>query len=306
MADISKITLPSGTMYYIKDQQARSDIAALQNAISGGMTVIGETTTDLSNGSNETEIEINGETRTAQKGNLVWKGSVEYLFDGEYWIEVGNLEGIGALGFKDTAEAEYQPSGTISRPIFSGTIMESSGTFTPDGSIIITTANGSDTYTPAGTNSAPQFTGVDMTSSGTFTPRGSVSKPNVVVTPHTAVVNSITDIGTLPELGMNVSNETLIVTFAPGTRPTKGSDQTLLTSVDAELAAAPVFDGTTDNIYTTGRPAGTVSAPVFTGTAATIEGSFSGATGNLSVTGLPEGTISIPSFTGTTATIEVS
>ena len=46
MADISKITLPNGTTYDLKDAQARSDIEAIEAAIAGGVTFIGETTTE--------------------------------------------------------------------------------------------------------------------------------------------------------------------------------------------------------------------------------------------------------------------
>ena len=41
MAEISKITLPSGTTYDIKDTQARNDIAAIEAAIAGGVTFMG-------------------------------------------------------------------------------------------------------------------------------------------------------------------------------------------------------------------------------------------------------------------------
>lgn len=37
MADISKITLPSGTTYDIKDSAARQDIDDLKNTLTGAM-----------------------------------------------------------------------------------------------------------------------------------------------------------------------------------------------------------------------------------------------------------------------------
>ena len=62
MADnptISKITLPSGTTYDIKDAKARSDIASIEQAIAGGVTFMGETTTPLTDGSTTSVIGIN-------------------------------------------------------------------------------------------------------------------------------------------------------------------------------------------------------------------------------------------------------
>lgn len=39
MTEISKITLPSGSVYDIKDTQARADIAAIQTAIADETTL---------------------------------------------------------------------------------------------------------------------------------------------------------------------------------------------------------------------------------------------------------------------------
>lgn len=58
-----------------------------------------------------------------------------------------------------------------------------------------------------------------------YTPAGSVSVE--ATGGSTATVNSITAVGTLPSL--TVSSETLI--FDPGTLPTKGADQTVVSSV---------------------------------------------------------------------------
>ena len=41
MADLSKITLPSGTTYNLKDAKAREDIAAIEAAIAGGVVFLG-------------------------------------------------------------------------------------------------------------------------------------------------------------------------------------------------------------------------------------------------------------------------
>ena len=71
-----------------------------------------------------------------------------------------------------------------------------------------------------------------------YTPVGTNSKPELTK----ATVNSITNVGTLPT--MTVTSETLV--FAPGTLPTKGADQSVVTDV-----AAATFTGTAATITST-------------------------------------------------------
>lgn len=334
MADISKITLPSGTTYNIKDQQARNDIEAIQSAISGGVTFMGETSTALTDGATATSIVINGNSITAVKGYLVVSGSKEYVFDGTKWVELGDLSLLGALAYKDSASGNYTPTGSVSQPTFTGN--SNSVTFT-----IADNTNGN--YTPKGTVSQPTFSGSAMTATGkftpegsislttsnktatvskttgtaTYTPEGSVAAPTISVKTAgaTTTVNSITAVGTLPDLGATVANETLTLTWDAGTLPTRGSNTTVKTGDAAYEATAPAFTGTgvrlvTGNIAVptsaaftgeegdlsvSGTPAGTVSKPTFSGTKAQISGTVT-----------PTGTVSKPTFTGTQGTVTVS
>lgn len=233
MADISKITLPSGSTYNLKDQQARDDIAAIEGAISGGVTFMGETTTPLTDGATTTSIVINSATITAIKGFLVVYNNKEFIFDGTKWIEMGDLSLIGDLGWKDSASGNFTPSGEVSQPTFSGD---------------------------------------EITISGSFTPNGSVSAPTISIDTagSTAVVNSITDVGTLPVLSTTVNNETLTIGFSQGTLPTKGSNTTVKTGDASYTASTPIFTGTAGNISAKGTPTGTVSKPSFTGTQGTV------------------------------------
>ena len=81
--------------------------------------------------------------------------------------------------------------------------------------------------------------------SGNFTPQGTVSQPTVSVTGGTTgKVNSITAVGTLPS--MTVSGE--ILTFNPGTLPTKGSDQTVVTATGTITVSQPTFSGTSGSV----------------------------------------------------------
>lgn len=116
MADISKITLPSGQSYDLKDAQARSDIADIQQAISGGIHFRGETTTALTDGATTNPITINGESYTAVSGDLVLYDEAEFLFDGTKWIEMGTLSLLGALAYKDSASGSFTPAGSVSAP----------------------------------------------------------------------------------------------------------------------------------------------------------------------------------------------
>lgn len=311
MADISQITLLNGTTYNLKDTQARADIAAIEAAIAGGVTFMGETTTPLTDGSTASSIVINGSSITAVKGYLVVYNSKEFVYDGTKWVEMGDLSLIGDLGWKDSASATYTPAGTVSQPTFTG----------KQSPVTITAAdNTSGNYQPKGTVSQPTFTGSSLTSGGkftpegtvsvttngttnktatvapaasgaaTYTPDGSVSAPTITVDTagSTTTVNSITAVGSLPVLTTTVTNEVLTIGFDQGTLPTKGANQTVKTGDATYSASQPSFTGTGVRLVT-----GSIPVPD------TYTASFNGTEGDVSVTGTPEGTVSQPTFTGT-------
>ena len=227
MAEISKITLPSGTTYDIKDTVARQMASGVIHLVPG------ENTTPLVDGDTTNPIIIDGKSYTAVSGDAVFWQSKEYVSDGTIWHEFGDLTGLKALAYKDTASASYTPSGDVSQPSFSGS---------------------------------------SLTSTGVFTPVGEVSIPTISVKTEgaTTTVNSITDVGTLPTLSTTVENENLTITFNQGALPTKGVDTTVKTG-DAEYESSqPTFTGTEGGLSVTGTPSGIVSKPVFTGDSATI------------------------------------
>lgn len=84
--------------------------------------------------------------------------------------------------------------------------------------------------------------------SGSFTPHGSVSTPTITVTPTTGTVNSITDVGTLPDFSATVSNENLTLGWSAGTLPTKGSDTTVATGIQSATSTQPTFTGTSETV----------------------------------------------------------
>lgn len=51
MADISKITLPSGSTYDLKDAWSRSQISSILPVVAGSIVICGKTSTPLSDDS---------------------------------------------------------------------------------------------------------------------------------------------------------------------------------------------------------------------------------------------------------------
>lgn len=88
MPDISKITLPSGTTYDIKDAGARELISRL----SGSTSFLGITTTPLYDGCTTSTVEVNDTNTPVVNGNIAIYGKREFIFDGTKWSEFGDLE----------------------------------------------------------------------------------------------------------------------------------------------------------------------------------------------------------------------
>lgn len=271
MAEISKITLPSGTTYDIKDATARSTLA-------GAIKIKGTTTTALTDEATTNPITINGSSYKAVANDAVFYAKKEYVFDGTKWHEFGDMSGLGSLATKNNVSATYTPAGTVSQPTFTGNSLTSTGNFTPSGSVS-TTYNG----TSSGAN-------------GNFTPAGTVSTPTITVTPSTVtkyVAGSSTGggsvtAGSAASFTATVSNETLTLGWTANT-PTSVtlpsfSSQTIATGISSASSTQPTFSGT--KVY--------------------AHHTFSGTQGNVSVTGTPSGTVSQPTFSGTQATITSS
>ena len=346
MAEISKITLPSGTTYDLKDATARSQIAALSNYTA----FAGVTTTALTDGSTTSTIVVGGNDVTAQTGMIATYGSKEFVWNGSAWQEFGDLSALGNLAYSDTASASYTPAGSVSST-FSGTegnvsvsgtttgsvsngewthtnIIWLKGTCTPSGSVSLTgttnktatvspASSGTATYTPAGSITGTTFTGASMTSTGTFTPAGSVSLTN---TNQTATV-SPADSGAAtytPAGSITAGAITVKTAGATGTihNPTK------VTVAKTVVAAAPGATAPSNALtyysvanetlslyqlgYTTGDSITTSDVTVKTGDAA-----YESANPTFSGTGvrLVTGNISVPSsasFSGTEGNVSVS
>lgn len=170
MPDISEIKMPSGTVYNIKDAQARS-----------AKGWIGITTTALTDGASTNPIIINGQSVTAVEGNITSYDETEFIFNGSVWQEFGDLSDLGTLAYKDSASGSYTPQGSVAAPdvtvtqttdtIKPVTDVGSMPTFTVSGETLIIGAGavptlGADKAFMTGasaTASAPAFTGTTGT-----------------------------------------------------------------------------------------------------------------------------------------------
>ena len=92
MPDISKITLPSGSTYNLKDEGARELIRNL----SGSTAYVGITTTPLYDECTTDTIQINGSDIEVSNGNIAIYAKREFIFDGTKWNEFGDLEQLQA------------------------------------------------------------------------------------------------------------------------------------------------------------------------------------------------------------------
>ena len=224
MADISKITLPSGTTYDIKDATARA-------AIGGAIIIRGTTTTALTDGATTNPITIDNESYTAVANDAVFYANKEFVFDGTKWHEFGDMTGLGALATKDSASGSYTPAGTIA----------------------VNAASGSGTsYTPEGSVSAPT---ISVSSAGSTATIHNPTKATVA-TAVTAAAPGATAPSN-PITYYSVANETLSlyqIGYNTGDSITT-SDVTVKTGDAAYSATQPTFSGTEKKLAFSGTSA---------------------------------------------------
>lgn len=265
MADISKITLPTGTTYDIKDQGARDLIAEM----SGYTDFLGVTTTALTDGATTNPIKINNVDVTAKKGNIVTYGSAEFIFNGTAWQAFGDLSGLGDLAFKDTASG----SGTVAVPkTYTTTVTPTTttkyvaGSATGGGSASKSTvtvskaASGTATYTPEGSVAAPT---ISVKTAGSTTTVKNPTAKTVVTDMAVASPASATATGEL--VYCSVSNETLTLSkFIETTGASITTANVTVKNGDAAYqATAPAFTGTGARLQTDSDVYTSVTMPSF-------------------------------------------
>ena len=284
MAEISKITLPSGSTYDIKDATARELISSLGSPTN----YLGVTTTEITDGSTTSSVTIGGTSHTAKSGDIVAYENSEFVWSDveKKWREFGSTGSLKALAFKDNASAAYTPAGTIAQPTFTGTKTTLEVKTTAKGNVTIA----SRLYDPDLDETLGSLNGLP---DGYYKPEGTISAPTVTVTANTASVKPFGSAGTLPSctlpsMSATVANETLTLgwtagSFSAGTLPTAGTAVTVATGIKSA----------------------TVSTPTFNGTAAVLETKFTGEEQTTNVDYTPAGIVSKPTFTGMKATITV-
>ena len=319
MADISKVTLPNGSTYDIKDATARNQISLeaatrkaaddsinnkineLKSNLTGAMHYVGETTANLSDGEtvdlqdNSYTIPLrNGSNYKPVAGDVVIYGNKEFVYsthkhgDGQItvetgvWNEFGSTGSLKALAFKDSANGSVTPSGTVSKPTFTGTTGNISV-----GVHVADIINHIELKTIVGTYDTASSSYADPTSqesnrimSTTVSPTVHVSGGKVTNTPTTASIKQVNTVGTLPTFSATVTNETLSFNFNAGSLPTT-TNTSVVTGVSSTLTNPTVevspfliygYDHSIKDIPATGTftPQGTISQPTFKGNASTV------------------------------------
>lgn len=259
-------------------------------------------------------------------GDVILVGTAEYVFDGTTWnlfgdegvyatvagveasyvkktltiagidledaitaAEIKTALGLGALAYKDSA------SGTITGVVTGvGDV-----TYTPAGTVKISTTAGSDTVTSTGTYTPGGTVSGTTTASGSvaiaadesgYQVTGTVSAPSVTVTPSKTSVPNVTSVGTLPTYtaGSYKAPSVQEVTSAFAT-------EGVTASIDSEDAEMLVFSaaGTSTAVTSTGFDAGSYTAPTYTaGSLPTLGDAIS------VVDGISDASASVPTFTG--------
>ena len=90
---ITTVTLPDGTLYYLKDKEAREYIEDIYDKITTATHWLGVTTTSLYDGATTNPITIGGESVTAVSGDIAQISGSEFIFNGTAWQELGTSVG---------------------------------------------------------------------------------------------------------------------------------------------------------------------------------------------------------------------
>ncbi len=268
MAEISKITLPSGNTYDIKDAVARQAIAGGMSKIiawngtsqpdvtkiPAGVTVT-YNSTDYTGTLAAADADVTGfyfVYSSTQKDDSDVYDEYTVVTSGanKVWEKIGDtaltLPDFGALAFKDSVTA------AASAVTFSGgttdTVLGSDATFTTTVTPTTTNINATASVAAVGADgTAAAVTGYANPSTDTFVQSVSAETGNKLVT---TTVPNVTSAGTASTwsfaMGSGDNAETLIISGANSTAPTLGTAKTVATgSVASNGGGAAVVTGVT-------------------------------------------------------------
>lgn len=287
---ISEVTLPGGSLYQIKDAQARDDIAKLSNA----MHFLGICAADTPNPVQDqqyTNVKIGdivysknptGSQKQLNSGDVIIykenRGTVsdpdyvplEFVFDGDVWQLLGeqSFDNLGDLAFADTATGSAEPSGEVTGSVtLSSSALNASTipvTFSTTSTTGATLING-----VSSTKSIDYVTGFD----GEFTFSGSSTTINVTgaatqedvsidVVKNNATTLSLQSPltgGTSLVYGISTSTDSVPKTFSSATVYGASESTTVVTGQQAISASTATFATSSTTFATT---ANTISMTV--------------------------------------------
>ena len=227
MADLSKLTL-NGTTYDLKDAVARETLA-------GAIKILGATTTALVDEATTNPITVNGESVTAEQNDAVFYNSKEFVFDGTYWHEFGDMTGLGDLAQHDLDDIEFTTTvsqATAETTVSQATATTAVATSTDETATVAPAASGEATYTPAGTISG---TAIGYASGESWdavkVSVGGTDGETLIIS--TASEPTIGTQGTFAGTGVRLETAAISV---PATFTTTVSAQTAETTVSAQTA----------------------------------------------------------------------
>lgn len=243
MADISKITLPNGNTYNIKDAEARAAI----EAFSGGNAVVfmGVSSTPLTDGGTENPTIDSTAITDKAAGQLYFYNTQEYIWGKDNkWHELGSLDSLGALAYKNTVKYDKATSVSYTNTNSTKTI---NLTGTSSAVTITATDNTNGNYQPKGTISQPTFSNGTISGSTTITADGTVSKPTFTGTKISGQTVSAATSGTATYTpGGTVGTPTISIRTAGSTTTIK--NPTSATVAKTVVAAAPGATAPSNNL----------------------------------------------------------
>ena len=244
MADISKITLPSGNSYDIKDITARAGVQETKELIAELMNYteyLGVTTTTLVDGvTTSPDVVIAGETVTAVSGDVVTDSNgVEFIYNGTVWQKFGDLSGLGEMAFVNKGTVTIQPKGSnaasavsfaahttasVLKDTVTATVPKAAGTT----KYLTASASGAEVQIDSTTNAV---TGYASPTTDTFVK----SYPGSTKKLATTSIPNVTNAGTAASWSATVSNETLTFAWTANTPATLG---TAITAATGKVASS--------------------------------------------------------------------
>lgn len=278
---VKKITLPTGTSYYLKDDEVRSwigngttsgaekrltDVEAAIAELSNATHWLGITTTELADGSTTNPITIGGNQVTAVNGDIVQDShGSEFIFNGTQWQQFGASIGtLKAFAYVDTGTVTIKPKGTNA---------SSAVTFTGGTTDNVLGEATTFTNSTSSVSFAEHTTATVLKSDVTATvPKTSSTTKYLKATVGAAAVGVSTDGSAITDLGDPSTVE--VIKSYPGT--TSKLVTTTVPNVTSAGTAASWTGTVTDEVLTIGW---TPNTPATLGTAKTV------ATGSLSNTG---------------------